>query len=104
MFGYLVALDPHYDVLLYACDSDGNITEYCNERVTALLKKSDLTLNLTARIKLVNLAGKIMADEVPMIPLFQKTTYFVYKASVRGIVDNAGPGSPSWNAEAWSKG
>lgn len=104
MFGYLVALDPHYDVSLYACDGDGNITEYCNGRVTALLKKSDLTLNLATRIKLVNRAGKIMADDVPMIPLFQKTTYFVYKASVHGIVDNPGPGGPSWNAEAWSKG
>jgi peptide/nickel transport system substrate-binding protein len=104
MFGYQVALDPHYDVSLYACEADGNITEYCNGRVTALLKKSDLTLNLAARIKLVNRAGKIMADDVPMIPLFQKTTYFVYKTSVHGIVDNAGPGGPSWNAEAWSKG
>jgi peptide/nickel transport system substrate-binding protein len=104
MFGYRVALDPHYDVSLYACDGDGNITEYCNGRVTALLKKSDLTLNLATRIKLVNRADKIMADDVPMIPLFQAPTYFVYKASVHGIVDNAGLGGPSWNAEAWSKG
>jgi peptide/nickel transport system substrate-binding protein len=104
MFGYTVALDPHYDVSLYACDGDGNITEYCNARVTALLKKSDLTLNLARRTELVNRAGEIMADDVPMIPLFQKTTYFVFRASVHGIVDNAGPGGPSWNAEAWSKG
>jgi ABC-type transport system substrate-binding protein len=84
--------------------AQAQLADLRRQRVTALLKQSDLTLNLGTRIKLVNRAGKIMADDVPMIPLFQRTTYFVYKAPVHGIVDNAGPGGPSWNAEAWSKG
>ena len=51
----------------------------------------------------VNAAGAIMANDVPMIPLFQRATYLVFKSSVHGLGDNASSQGPSWNAEAWSK-
>ena len=51
-----------------------------------------------------NKAGAIMGNDVPMIPLFQRPTYLVYKTSVKGLVDNASSQGPSFNAENWSKG
>ena len=48
--------------------------------------------------------GKIMGNDVPMVPLYQRPTYLVYKTSVKGMVDNSSSQGPSFNAEAWSKG
>jgi peptide/nickel transport system substrate-binding protein len=104
MFTYLVTVDPHYNVSIFSCGSPSNYTEYCNQKVTSLLKQSDVTLDEKMRTKLVNQADVIMADDIPMIPLYQRPTYFVYKSNITGMVDNASSQGPSWNAEAWSKG
>jgi ABC-type transport system substrate-binding protein len=45
-----------------------------------------------------------MGNDVPMIPLFQRPTYLVYKTSVSGLVDNPTSQGPSFNAESWTKG
>ena len=82
----------------------GNYREYCNRNVTKLLTQSDQELNDAKRVKLINKADAIMANDVPQIPLFQRATYFVYKSNVKGMVDNASSQGPSWNAESWSKG
>ncbi len=104
MFTYVVGVDPHYNVSIFSCGLPGNYTEYCNRKVTKLLQQSDRELNDAKRTVLVNQADTIMANDVPMIPLFQRATYLVYKTSVHGLVDNASSQGPSFNAEAWSKG
>src|SRR6266568_3674171 len=104
MFTYVVVVDPHYNVSIFSCGLPGNYTEYCNRKVTKLLQQSDRELNDAKRTVLVNQADTIMANDVPMIPLFQRATYLVYKTSVHGLVDNASSQGPSFNAEAWSKG
>jgi peptide/nickel transport system substrate-binding protein len=103
MFTYIVSADPHYVVAALACGGGGNYSEYCNRKVTSLLLRSDRELNQKKRLALVNQAGAIMGNEVAMIPLFQRPTYFVWKTSVSGMVDNHTSQGPSWNAEAWSK-
>jgi peptide/nickel transport system substrate-binding protein len=103
MFTYLVTVDPHYNVAALSCGAAANYIEYCNRNVTKLLQKSDRELNEAKRLKLVNQAGAIMGNDVPMIPLFQRPTYLVYKTSVKGMVDNPTSQGPSFNAELWSK-
>jgi ABC-type transport system substrate-binding protein len=51
----------------------------------------------------VNRAGAIIGNDVPIIPLYQRPTYLVYKTSVHGMVDNPSAGTPAFNAENWSK-
>jgi ABC-type transport system substrate-binding protein len=104
MFTYLVTVDPHYVVSIFSCGNPGNYTEYCNRNVTRMLAASDKELNAQRRLRLITRVGKIMANDVPMIPLFQRPTYLVYKTSVRGMVDNASSQGPTFNAENWSKG
>jgi len=104
MFTFLVTVDPHYVVANFSCGSGPNYTEYCNRTVTKLLAQSDRELNLTKRLALVNRAGAIIGNDVPMIPLFQRPTYLVYKTSIKGLVDNPSSQGPSFNAESWSKG
>jgi peptide/nickel transport system substrate-binding protein len=104
MFTYLVTVDPHYVVSIFSCGNPGNYTEYCNRSVTRKLAASDKELNSKKRTALIVNVGKTMANDVPMIPLFQRPTYLVYKTSVKGMVDNASSQGPSFNAENWSKG
>jgi peptide/nickel transport system substrate-binding protein len=104
MFTFLVTVDPHYVVANFSCGSGPNYTEYCNRTVTNLLARSDRELNLAKRLALVNRAGVIIGNDVPMIPLFQRPTYLVYKTSVKGMVDNPTSQGPSFNAESWTKG
>jgi peptide/nickel transport system substrate-binding protein len=104
MFTQIVTTDPHYVVSTFACGSPSNYMEYCNRNVTRLLQRSDRELNEVKRLALVNRAGAIMGNDVPVIPLFQRPTYFVYKTSVKGMVDNPTSQGPSFNAENWSKG
>jgi ABC-type transport system substrate-binding protein len=104
MFTYLVRVDPIYNVSIFSCGSPSNYGEYCNRNVTKLLEQSSHELNDARRLALIKRVGKILGDDVPMIPLFQRPTYLVYKTSVKGMVDNASSQGPSFNAEAWSKG
>jgi len=104
MFTYLVTVDPHYVVSIFSCGNAGNYTEYCNRTATKLLGQSDRELNDKKRLALITRVGKMLANDVPMIPLFQRPTYLVYKTNVKGMVDNASSQGPSFNAENWSKG
>ena len=103
MFTQLVTVDPHYVAVNFSCGNASNYTEYCNRTVTRWLGQSDRELNDNKRLALIKKVGKVLATDVPMIPLFQRPTYFVYKSSVAGMVDNATSQGPTWNAEAWSK-
>jgi peptide/nickel transport system substrate-binding protein len=104
MFTYLVRVDPHYNVSTFTCGNASNYTEYCNRNVTKWLGQSDRELNDAKRLALIVKVDKVLANDVPMIPLYQRPTYLVYKTSVHGMVDNATSQGPSFNAEAWSKG
>jgi ABC-type transport system substrate-binding protein len=104
MFTYLVRVDPHYNVATFTCGNASNYTEYCNRTVTKWLGQSDRELNDAKRLALIVKVGKVLANDVPMVPLYQRPTYLVYKTSVHGMVDNATSQGPSFNAEAWSKG
>ena len=103
MFTQLVTVDPHYVVSNFSCGNASNYTEYCNRQVTRWLAQSDRELNDAKRLALIKRVGKVLANDVPMIPLFQRPTYLVYKTSVAGMVDNPSSQGPSFNAENWSK-
>jgi ABC-type transport system substrate-binding protein len=44
-----------------------------------------------------------IANDVPWVPLYQKPTYFVYKSSIHGMVDDPNSQGPTWNVESWSR-
>jgi peptide/nickel transport system substrate-binding protein len=103
MFTQIVTVDPHYVVEIFSCGNASNYTEYCNRQVTRWLEQSDRELNPAKRLALVKKAGKVLATDVPMIPLFQRPTYLVYKTNVGGMIDNPTSQGPSYNAESWFK-
>ena len=102
-FAAVVTVDPHYVVDFFRCDPKYSLAGYCNPTVDKLLLRSDRELNFTKRLELVNRAGALIGNDVPLVPLFQRPSFLVYRESVKGIVDNPA-GAPSFNAENWSKG
>jgi peptide/nickel transport system substrate-binding protein len=103
LFAWVGTPDPAGSVEIWKCNGAQNYMEYCNKKVSSLLEKSDVQLNVKKRFALFNQADALMANDIPTIPLYQKPTYLVYKAGIKGMKDNATNQSPTWNAEAWSR-
>jgi len=115
LFAWVGTGDPAGQIDIYGCADQktpdnplgaggDNWKGYCNAKVTNALKASDAALDPKARIKLVNAADAQLAKDVPTIPLYQKPTYFVFKTSLKGLVDNPTLQGPTWNTEAWKAG
>jgi peptide/nickel transport system substrate-binding protein len=102
LYAWVGTGDPAGWVDIYGCGGESNWKNYCNRTVTRLLRNSDSALNPRTRASLVNRADAIMATDVPVIPLYQKPTYFVHKTTLRGLVDNPTLEGPTWNTEAWT--
>src|SRR6266568_2188060 len=104
LFAWVGTGDPAGQVDIYGIGGGSNWKNYNNAIVTKDLKASDAALNPKTRIKLVNAADAQMAKDVPTIPLYQKPTYFVFKTSLKGLVDNPTLQGPTWNTETWKAG
>jgi len=103
LFAWVGTPDPAGSVEIWKCNGAQNYMEYCNKKVSRLLEASDVQLNPKKRFALFNQADALMANDIPTIPLYQKPTYFVYKAGIKGMKDNATNQGPTWNAEKWSR-
>jgi peptide/nickel transport system substrate-binding protein len=103
LFAWVGSPDPAGSVEIWKCNGAQNYMEYCNRNVSRLLEASDVQLNVKKRFALFNRADALMANNIPTIPLYQKPTYLVFKAGIKGMKDNATLQGPSWNAEAWSR-
>jgi peptide/nickel transport system substrate-binding protein len=86
---------------IYGCDADSNYKAYCNARVTQLLETAGRTLGTATRAHIVNAADKLLAQDVPSLPLFQKPTFLAYKDYVHGLHDNPSVSGPTYNMQSW---
>ncbi|MGZ8697393.1 MAG: ABC transporter family substrate-binding protein [Gaiellaceae bacterium] len=104
LFAWVGTGDPAGQVDIYGCGGGSNWKAYCSRKVTNLFRQSDAELDAAKRRSLVLQADRIMAANLPTIPLFQKPTYFVYKSKLRGMRDNPTSAGPTWNIEDWRVG
>ena len=80
-----------------------NYNSYSNPKVDELLKQSNAELDFAQRVKTLNEADRLMADDMHSIPLFQLPDF---SASVAGIgpISYVGVGGGAlWNAFAWTR-
>jgi peptide/nickel transport system substrate-binding protein len=103
MFANLFSADPQGRASLFSCNSPVNFTEYCNHTVTRELTQQASILNPAKRAALFERIDQQIANDVPWVPLYQKPTYFVYKSSIHGMVDDPNSQGPTWNVENWSR-
>ncbi len=102
LFAWVSTGDPAGQVDVYGAGGGSNWKGYRSAKVTSLYRRSDATLNVKARMALVNRADTVLANDLTTIPLYQKPTYFVWKTKLRGLVDNPTVQGPTWNTERWS--
>ena len=84
----------------YGCWGSQNSMGYCQRLVTRELDQADRILDAEARGKLLNRADEQLANDVPVIPLFEIPSLTALRSTVRGF----GQGllfNPLWNAENW---
>jgi len=101
MFAWVGSADPAGSVEIWKCEGSQNYTTYCNDEVTELLESSDALLDPAARAEALNEADRLMSEEVPTIPLYQKPTFLAFSTSVHGMEDNPTQEGFTWNSENW---
>ncbi len=108
-FAWVGSPDPAGGNTLYYCEGDAptgfggsNDLQYCNEEVDAMIKQTDTEVDPAARAALYNEADAIWLEEVPLIPLYQKPTFFAWNAEIVGPKDNATQIGPFWNIASWT--
>ncbi|HEY5891402.1 MAG TPA: peptide ABC transporter substrate-binding protein [Acidimicrobiia bacterium] len=108
-FAWVGSPDPAGGNTLYYCEGDAptgfggsNNLQYCNESVDAQIKATDTEVDPAARAALYNAADAEWLEEVPLLPLYQKPTFFAWNAEIVGPKDNATQIGPFWNIAAWT--
>jgi peptide/nickel transport system substrate-binding protein len=99
LFSWVFTLDPSNLVDVFGCGAIQNFTGYCQRLVTADLDQADRILDPRRRAGVLNRAGRQIARDVPMIPLYQFVITSGYSTRMRGYVFN--PTDVLWNAEDW---
>ena len=85
---------------LYGCNGEQNVMRYCSQAVTDLAARADAEVDPVLRAQLINDVNRLLAEDVPSLPLFQRLTFLVHRKSLRGPQVNPG-GLGTWNVETW---
>jgi peptide/nickel transport system substrate-binding protein len=95
--------DPSGNDAVYKTGGGQNYTTYANPKVDALIKAAGIDFNPTTRVQKYQQVDSILANDLPVIPLYASPSILVYKNSVKGMESSNNPLSegPTWNAEQW---
>lgn len=109
LFAWSSGIDPD-QVSLFSCDSipseandysGQNNYRYCNERVTQLLKESAVTTSVKERAAKVHEIQRLMAADMPLLPLFQRPDTLAFTDKMQGLDVNPIAGFV-WNVADWA--
>jgi peptide/nickel transport system substrate-binding protein len=100
-FAWVTSPDPAGFVPVWGCKGESNYLNYCNRAATALLEKSNSTLDPKVRRSLFQKADKLFANDVPTIPLYSRPNPLIWKSSLVGLKNNPSLTGFAWNLEQW---
>jgi peptide/nickel transport system substrate-binding protein len=101
LFAWVGNPDPSGSVEIHKCEGTQNFQAYCNEEVTDLLEESNTTVDPADRAAVMNQADELMAADLPILPMYQKPTFFAFNNELQNAIDNATQQGPTWNAQDW---
>lgn len=78
-----------------------NYYRYENDEVTRLLKESDKVLDERQRADLFKQAQNQMAEDLPIIPMYQRPDYYAFAENLTGPDVNPTLAGPFWNMGDW---
>ena len=96
---WTMGADPD-DSSVLACAGGSNYMRWCNGRVDALERLALASSDQAERKRLYARIGGIVADEVPILYLFNAAYVYAYRDRLRGFAPNAF--LPTWNAGGWT--
>lgn len=79
-----------------------NYYRWENQEATELMKEADVTVDRQQRAELTQEVQEIMAEELPVIPLYQRPVYYAYDENLQGPEVNPTLAGPTWNVGEWS--
>jgi ABC-type transport system substrate-binding protein len=92
-------LDPGSGNQFWVCNGSQNWLHYCSSKVTALLQATATELDPAKRNADFRAADKLIAQQVPSIPLYDLPAVVTYRSSIGGVTD--APTGFTWNVEDW---
>lgn len=111
LFAWVGSPNPVGNANIYGCDGfdEGeptvrpqNWTVFCDEELTDLMDTANATVDPDENADLWNQAASIMADNVPVIPLFQQPQLLAWDNSITGPQLNATTATQFWNSQTWA--
>jgi peptide/nickel transport system substrate-binding protein len=100
-FGWVTSPDPSAFAPIWDCGGEANYLNYCNRAATKLMDLASHELNAAKRTKYFQQASKLMANDVPTVPLYTRPNPLIYKSGIVGMKNNPSVIGFSWNAEDW---
>lgn len=103
-WAWLATPDPQLTTLFSGnqLPPDGqNYYRYTDEQVTRLLEESDKAVDEGERAKLLRQAQERIAQDLPLIPLFQRLETYAYSENLSGPEVNPTQAGPFWNIGEW---
>ncbi len=79
-----------------------NYARYKNDEVTRLLEDSDKAIDEAERADLLKQAQELIAEDLPMLPMYQRPEYYAWAERLSGPDVNPTIAGPFWNVGEWS--
>ncbi|MCW2949025.1 MAG: extracellular solute-binding protein family 5, partial [Thermoleophilia bacterium] len=101
-WGFGIGVDPEQRGYFACHPAKGkkNPYRFCDRRLERLIDEGDRTISVAARSRLTRRFQAIIAEDLPLLPLYQHEDLVLLGAEVRGVVPNPQAGV-AWNAERW---
>lgn len=100
-FAWAGSPDPAGANQIWVCDGTLNEQSYCNEQHDELIQQTNTAIDPAERADLYNQAAAILAEDLPIYPLYQKPQSLFYNDRVTGMELNATQWGATWNTEDW---
>jgi len=96
---WAMGADPD-DSFLLACDGNANFMRWCDPAVDALERRAVSEPDRATRKALYGRIERRVAEQVPIVFLFDPSYSYAYRRGLHGFFPNAF--TPTWNARRWS--
>ena len=93
---------PIVDESIHGCDGGQNDMGYCNRTVTRILRQVKQVTNERTRAQMLNRADRLMANDLPQIPLFSRPAFLIHERRYTGLLRNPTSQTDLWNVASWA--
>jgi peptide/nickel transport system substrate-binding protein len=105
--GILVAFDGRLHSLPENRWQGANVTHYANARVDGLIDQLYGTIDTDRQGQMLKEIGQVLAEDLPVLPLYFRTSFAAVRTGVRAMVDDyrgtRGSGAPARHAHLWDR-